>query len=245
IIEDVGPFNFRGICSDNTGNTSAARKMINRDYPWIMILPDPCHRLNSLCSDICKIDVFKPTIKHLRRSLKFFKKSDQAKDKLTKRRRKLGISRGLRSIGKTRFATMYHSAASMQRCLPAIRELCAKHQVVVKEINHIFLPGLTSLSFSFGLEQLTALLCAPARAITCLEGPSSGVSDVYVMWLASAASTFEILDAAATGNSNYGVGLDGAVATEIHEAVNYRFDQMINNAPCDVYLTGFLLDPRT
>lgn len=57
-IMEIGPERFRGITSDNTGNTSVARKLICNEYPWIIILPDPCHRLNLLCKDIAKIEFF-------------------------------------------------------------------------------------------------------------------------------------------------------------------------------------------
>lgn len=59
VIKEIGPERFRGITSDNTGNTSAARKLIHEAYPSIIILPDPCHRLNLLCKDISKMDAFK------------------------------------------------------------------------------------------------------------------------------------------------------------------------------------------
>ena len=55
----IGPERFRGICSDNTSNTTAARNMIHEDFPWIIILPDACHRLGRLCGDICKLDCYK------------------------------------------------------------------------------------------------------------------------------------------------------------------------------------------
>ncbi|TDL27053.1 hypothetical protein BD410DRAFT_482841 [Rickenella mellea] len=109
VIDIIGPHRFRGISSDNTGNTTGARNRIHSDYPWILILPDPCHRLNLLCNDICKIPYFKPHIKNLRRTVKYFKKSTFASAHLRIRRKKLKIRRGLKSIGKTRFGTIYHS----------------------------------------------------------------------------------------------------------------------------------------
>ena len=56
----VEPQCFTGITSDSTGNTSVARELIHKDYPWVIILPDPCHCMNLLCKYLCSIEVFKP-----------------------------------------------------------------------------------------------------------------------------------------------------------------------------------------
>ncbi|KAI0739259.1 ribonuclease H-like domain-containing protein [Daedaleopsis nitida] len=99
VMESIGPQQFRGICSDNTGNMSKAHA---------------CHRLSRLCGDIIKMPHFKEPIKALRRTLKFMKKSGDAHEHLRRKRLEMGISRGLVAIGKTRFASIYHSAALLR-----------------------------------------------------------------------------------------------------------------------------------
>jgi len=42
---------------------------------------------------------------------------------LTQMRKSMQINRGLVSIGKTRFATIYWAAQALAECLPAIRSL--------------------------------------------------------------------------------------------------------------------------
>ena len=69
-MKTFGPSRFRGITSDNTGNTSLVRKLVQKNYPWITILPDPCHRLNLLCKDIGKIEAFKPVSNFILRGCK-------------------------------------------------------------------------------------------------------------------------------------------------------------------------------
>lgn len=59
VIEHIGPERFCGISSDSTGNTTVARRRIAEEYPWIVILPDPCHRASLLAKDIGKRRVFK------------------------------------------------------------------------------------------------------------------------------------------------------------------------------------------
>lgn len=127
----IGPRRFLAICSDNTGNTTSGRKFIVDEFGWIIILPDCCHRMNSLCKDISKIEFFKPTIKKIRRVIKYFRKSTYAAAHLRRRRRAHHIKRGLQSVGKTRFGTLYHSGASLRRCLQPIRELATENIVTI------------------------------------------------------------------------------------------------------------------
>ena len=59
-------------------------------------------------------------------------KSGVARDHLRKKRLEMGIPRGLVSIGKTRFASIYHSSAALLRCMPALRELCGSATIKIK-----------------------------------------------------------------------------------------------------------------
>jgi len=68
-------------------------------------------------------------IKTTRRVIKFFKKSTFANSHLKLARKTHGVTRGLVSIGKTRFGTIYFAGASVQRCLAPIRELCANETI--------------------------------------------------------------------------------------------------------------------
>jgi hypothetical protein len=66
----IGPSRFRGISSDSTGNTSSGRMLIQDDFPWVIILPDSCHRMDKLCKDITKINYFQPVSSSLYISLR-------------------------------------------------------------------------------------------------------------------------------------------------------------------------------
>lgn len=46
-------------------------------------------------------------------------------------RQKHQVSCGLVSIGKTQFGTLYFAGASVQRCLPPLRELCGKKTITI------------------------------------------------------------------------------------------------------------------
>jgi hypothetical protein len=53
-------------------------------------------------------------------------------DHLERTRTRLGIKRGLESIGDTRFATIYWSAVSVHRCLPALREIVSDKKLGIE-----------------------------------------------------------------------------------------------------------------
>ena len=82
------------------------------------------------------------------------------------------------------------------------------------------------------------VLAPMAKSITCLESTHSTVSDVYIFWLACMASVADTITA-----DRHGMGAE--VTEDIRRFMNMRWVQMIEKAPCDVYFTGFLLDPRT
>ncbi|KAL5490634.1 hypothetical protein ACEPAI_5468 [Sanghuangporus weigelae] len=235
VIKTIGPERFRGITSDNTGNTSAARRLVQETYPWIIILPDPCHRLNLLCKDIGKIEAFSEVIAQVQRIVQYFHKSTNGTSQLKLRRRELGISQGIKSVGKTRFGTVYYAALSVERNYAALVELFKDGKIKSPDIENYFLPGFAASSFSFGLQRLTMVLSPVAKALTCLESSHSTVADVYLFWLAVSSGIHRMLSQG---------GLCVADSEKIRRAVNYRFNQMINDAPSDVYITGFVLDPR-
>ncbi|OCB91120.1 hypothetical protein A7U60_g1637 [Sanghuangporus baumii] len=192
---------FRGITSDNTGNTSAAHRLIQDAYPWIIILPDPCHHLNLLCKDIGNFDAFKDIISQIQRIVQYFHKSTNSTSTLKLKRHELGIAQGIKSVGNTRFA----------------------------------LVELFKGAFFFGLQRLVIVLSPMAKAITCLELSHSTVADVYLFWLAVTADVHYMLSQG---------GLTTSDSEKICHMVNCHFNQMVNEAPSNVYITGFVLDPR-
>jgi hypothetical protein len=93
------------------------------------------------------------------------------------------------------------------------------------------------MKFEMELSQLLTVLAPVAKAITCMELTQSNVSDVYVFWLAVTATIHQIIIEDVTG-------LPSDVIEDICKAVNFQFNQMVNDAPDDVYHMGFMMDPR-
>ena len=92
--------------------------------------------------------------------------------------------------------------------------------------------------FESELSAFVEVLAPIAKSITCLESTHSTVSDVFIFWLACMATIADIIQ-----DDRYGMG--PAVTEGIRRRMNKRYEQMIEKAPCDIYFTGFFLDPRT
>lgn len=123
-IEDVGPYRFSAVCSDNTNVTKAARKELNRCYPWILPIWDCIHVLHSLIGDITAIPVFKAMADVMKPLLGYFSKSSHATNQLRELRNASTERTGeLQKIGKTRFGTHWSAAVALQPCLSHIRTL--------------------------------------------------------------------------------------------------------------------------
>lgn len=64
----------------------------------------------------------------------YFSHSTSNASKLTEMQRNLGVARGLEKVGKTRFATNYWSALSVERNLSSISSLVKDGSAVIKVI---------------------------------------------------------------------------------------------------------------
>ncbi|KAH7313222.1 ribonuclease H-like domain-containing protein [Rhizoctonia solani] len=90
---------FSAISSDSTGNTRLARELLANLYPWLIIIPDPCHHLNNCAKDIGSLSYFGDAIAKLRVVIRHFSKSTYAGHHLAALRVFWGITRGLVNWG--------------------------------------------------------------------------------------------------------------------------------------------------
>ena len=86
------------------------------------------------------------------------------------------------------------------------------------------------------LAKLVAITGPYAKAIQCLESSQTTCADVYLYWLAIVAQMEQLLQ------SNT-ICLQEETKTAIRTITNVRFNQMINDAPNDPYITAFYLHP--
>lgn len=109
--------------------------------------------------------------------------------------------------------------------------------MVWQDVNDYFKSKSKAASLRRGLEGLAGILSPIAKACKCLEATHSTVGDVYLFWLACTATAYDII-------TTQDADIPDNVKDEIRLAFNHRFDQMVNDVPCDVFLPGFILDPR-
>ncbi|KAI0688084.1 ribonuclease H-like domain-containing protein, partial [Cytidiella melzeri] len=239
VLKTIGPERFCGIVSDNTGNTRVARAAVVKEYSWIINLVDAPHHLQLMLKDIGNLPYFKKTIDCCRQTVKFFRKSSYANAHLRERRKDLNIKTGLTLFGKTRFSTVYISGCSLRTNMPAIKALCNSKTVKLKvrAFHENFVDGFANGAFSAKLEELLVILAPGAKATTCLESTHSTVSDVYVFWLATLAELHDRI-------TDPHIPMPNGVREDIWRIANFRWKAMIEQAPRDVYHTGFILDPR-
>ncbi|KIO25436.1 hypothetical protein M407DRAFT_25235 [Tulasnella calospora MUT 4182] len=242
MIRQIGPTRLSGIGGDGAKNVEGAKDLVVEMWPWIVKLTDPCHHLSNTGKDLGKLEHFEETIANLRKLLKFFKHSSSAKARLDAMRVLKGVPEGLVSVGKTRFLTFYYSARSVIRCLPLIRELISKGVIEPKKDSSIsWMQNVLAVAkFEAGLTQLKTLLEPLARAVKCLESSLSTPADVYLFWLAVAATYRDIFR---DNSSDGGLQLPDDVISEIRAIVNTRYQQMIEHPSKQVYLATFFLDP--
>ncbi|KAJ3520394.1 hypothetical protein NMY22_g12778 [Coprinellus aureogranulatus] len=186
VVDNFGRQNVGSFSSDNTGNTRVSRDFLDSAAPQALNLPDPNHHISNTCKQVWSISYFKPCIKTLCGTIKYFKHSNFAKEKLRQMRVQLDLGRGLESIGKTRFATLMWSAISLLRNLPGIRELVTDGVIDIKGFNQYFVKNSPiSLQFEIHLTQLIAVGEGFARAIVCLEATTATPADIYFYWVAT------------------------------------------------------------
>ena len=86
------------------------------------------------------------------------------------------------------------------------------------------------------LAAYTSITAPIARSIKALEGRAANAADVYIFWLAIAASLRKLF-------SQDG-DIDKELACKVTVIVNRRYKEFIDNSPTDIYFTAFFLDPR-
>lgn len=92
------------------------------------------------------------------------------------------------------------------------------------------------MTYTNELATYISIMAPIARSIKALEGRAANASDVYIFWLAIAASLRNLF--AHDGD------VDEELAGKVTAIVNRRYKEFIDDSPTDVYFTAFFLDPR-
>ena len=86
------------------------------------------------------------------------------------------------------------------------------------------------------LAAYTSIMAPIARSIKALEGRAANAADVYIFWLAIAASLWKLF--------LEDEDIDEELAHQVTAIVNRRYKEFINHSPTDIYFAAFFLDPR-
>ncbi|CAE6421153.1 unnamed protein product, partial [Rhizoctonia solani] len=244
VVNEIGAHRISSVVSDDTNTTKKARRILSKHHPSILNLADPVHKINLCMQDICLDPLWTNALSRLRKLLTHFKLSTYATGRLKAARQLLSIARGLQSIGKTRFATIYYSATSILVNLPALYKIYRDREIdtmgtplpdsVAEVLDEASVPAM---DFRKALTQLVNVLEPFARALLCLESMQSTLSDVYFYWLAALAAL----------NQNFELKQSWLSIQDkawFQNIIYCCFNEAINDAPTDVYISAFFLDPR-
>ncbi|KIJ46065.1 hypothetical protein M422DRAFT_46358 [Sphaerobolus stellatus SS14] len=217
-ITKVGVKYIAAIGSDNTGNTKKARRLVAAEFPTIINFSDPIHHMNLMIGDITSLPEFQDIVEKVKRILTYFNKSWAATSVLAEKRAEQGIGQGLEKIGKTRFATVWRGSNSIQNSLPLIRELVKNGEIAVKEVNELFKERSAALNFEIELIKYNSIIAPVAHSIKSLESTQTTPADVYIFWLAIAASIKEYL-----GKGSNVTRISNTLAEKITKIINTRY----------------------
>ncbi|PVF93460.1 hypothetical protein CPB86DRAFT_715359, partial [Serendipita vermifera] len=242
----IGPHRFAAIGSDSASLTKSARRELTQKYPTILNFADPCHHLNLTIKDITALPDFKDTIQDVKAIVAFFSKSHKAAIELRELNLANNITRGLEKVGRTRFATHYWSVLSAHRSHDQIEKLVRDGKVTFgvtlknQNVSEAVMSQESSILFKSELLRYLSIIDPIVRTIQCLESANLNVADVYVFWLAIAATLRDLFD-----KPQLDITISEELKSQITTIVNRRYKEFIDAAPSDIYFAGFFLDPRS
>ncbi|KAF8153915.1 ribonuclease H-like domain-containing protein [Crassisporium funariophilum] len=179
----------------------------------------------------------------LKAILKYFSKSSFGTFKLREAQTlgdKDGPVNALQKIGKTRFGTHWLAANAIDPCLPFIRDLVIAKTIKFKntQVQGLFANKFNRKYNDFGEDLLWYItVVAPLiRSLWSLEAAHANAADVFIFWLASAATLKDLFD-----KDIEKTGIPQSLANEVTAIYNKRYKEFFKH---DIYFVAFLLDPR-
>ncbi|KAF9477045.1 hypothetical protein BDN70DRAFT_811256 [Pholiota conissans] len=241
VTTKVGRSRLCAIVCDSTGNTRLHRQLLVDEIPTLLNLPDIVHFISNTIKDIVRIPYFSKTVTVLRGTITKFHGSHSGEAEMIAVHLIYGISKGLDTIGGTRFGTIIIAAWALQLNIPCIREIVVRGKFDLGTLAAYF-RGTTraSLEFELVLAQLIELGSPALKALTCLEANEATAGDVYLFWHAM---IWAIQEALIKPHSDY----PQEVQEQVLGILNSRHKQLFGSGnmatAADLYLSGVYLDP--
>ncbi|KAG0700235.1 ribonuclease H-like domain-containing protein, partial [Suillus ampliporus] len=260
-ICSIGENNWGATCSDSTNVTKAGRRQVVETIPIMLDLCDAVHHLHNTIGDINKLPAFKFLMSMLKGIIKHFSKSSYSTTLLRQDRNLAGDDepvKALQKIGKTRFGTHWTAANALDPCLPNIRNLVGLRAIKFKvrlnlakwplkttdichkntKIQGMFMNRASGKYNEFEqiLLQYITIVAPIIRSLWSLEAAHANASDVYIFWLAIAATLNDLFS-----KGTIVTGIPTSLAHEVTAIFNKRYEEFFTN---DIYFVAFALDPR-
>ncbi|KAF8294137.1 hypothetical protein DL93DRAFT_2122975 [Clavulina sp. PMI_390] len=247
-METIGIAKFSALLTDSTSNMKAARDLIAREHPHILILPDICHLMNNMVKDIVKLPYFAPAKTGVQSITKHFKKSSFARAHLDAARLEAGVSRGIAAMGNTRFVGMYWSGKTVLDIIPLVKKLIQDNVLKLKKNTGIYwmVDQNVVQETQDALEHLLPILEPIARAVKCLESSHATPASVYLFWLAILATLEELFR---NNKEDHGLRLPEHVIKDVRRIVTRRWKESTQEGNSGnanggtVYLAAVVFDP--
>jgi hypothetical protein len=101
------------------------------------------------------------------------------------------------------------------------------------------------VTFQLQSSQYITIVEPIARSLWSLESPQANAADVFIFWLAIAASLKELFS-----KGSEETGIQPRLAKKVTAIINRRYKEFINESSGsggdrDIYFTAFFLHPRT
>ncbi|KAJ8584996.1 hypothetical protein M405DRAFT_746027, partial [Rhizopogon salebrosus TDB-379] len=233
----VGTDKWAAICSDSTIVTKNARRDIVVEIPTMLDLCDVCHHLHNTIKNVTILPEFEGMLLLLKAIIKHFSNSTISVAHLRTERRVDNNDKtvnALQKIGKTRFGSHWAAAVSLEQCLSNVRSLVERK--INRKVQEMFLNRRSFKVMEQDLSVYITIVGPFVRSLWALEASHANASDVFVFWLAIAATLEELF-----GKGEDESGIPASLVRRITAIFNRRWKEFFTN---DVYFVAFALDPR-
>ena len=139
----------------------ASQHLFVEEVPQALNLADIVHHIGNTIKDIVKLPYFQKPIKIIRGVIMKFHMSHLGSAELKTACKKLRTGPGLEAIGKTRFGTIILSAASVQRTIPAIKQVVHNgiFNLEVLQVFNVIMNMLTLCYTGRNWRQISSHIC--------------------------------------------------------------------------------------
>uniref|UniRef100_A0A914D745 DUF659 domain-containing protein n=1 Tax=Acrobeloides nanus TaxID=290746 RepID=A0A914D745_9BILA len=236
VIDEIGPTKVVAITSDHAANLLAAWRLIQAEYPWIILSCCKAHLLDLVVQDILKLGVAHQVMEQCKSVAKFsYKKTPNlllGEAQLFQYNKKIPFY----MPSNVRWGTNHKLLSAVIRSKEAILNILRDPRVtnlasLSNDARKLRVP-FEDLPMIKKMRELEAILNPLNRAISLIEGDSMNTAEAYAHIDESFSSALQ--------ETSHIVGLGDDVKNDIKQILNSRRE--MGKAP--IFYLARLLDPR-